>query len=133
MVNFATGLKEYLEYSGVKKNYVSKVSGIDPSKLNRILNKGQPVKEEDMITIAASLGLNVDYFTNRRFLEDDNIDADECDFELYAGSVTDKQANLIRSLDSIFASASYILGAPERLEKMAVQMVEQMNEGSSWI
>ena len=62
MSKFTENVSAYMSAKKIKNNYISLKTGIDASKLSRIMNDKQPVTEVEMDLIANALGQNSVYF-----------------------------------------------------------------------
>lgn len=56
MIKFIDNVNEYIVEMKIKKSFVSLRSGIDSSKLSRILSKNQEINVSEMEKIANALG-----------------------------------------------------------------------------
>lgn len=59
-------IKEYLEKNGITQIFISRKTGIDPSKLNLSLNGGRKLSLDEYALICYALGVNTDKFLQPR-------------------------------------------------------------------
>lgn len=69
MSKFTENVSAYVSAKKIKKNYISLKTGIDASKLSRIMNGKQPITEVEMDLIANALGQKCNYFLQDNFVK----------------------------------------------------------------
>lgn len=66
MSKFITNLNEYMARNKLKQNFLVAVTGMDKTKISRILTEKQSITHEEMQLIAEALGKTVSYFLQEK-------------------------------------------------------------------
>lgn len=113
MVKFVDNVNKYITEMKIKKSYVSLKSGIDPSKLSRILSKNQEINEEEMEKISNALGQKIEFFLVESF----NVSKKEFEgtgeIVFYAGEPKQEQEIFAKKLLELIENADEILSAKD--------------------
>lgn len=118
MGKYIEHVNTYLSAMKIKQNFVSFKTGIEPSKLSRLLTGGQDITSSDMEKIAEALGQRVEFFLADDFVVPEPYSDREMVF--YTGELGAEQEEFAGKLMKFFENADEVLGAEERL-RMAVE------------
>lgn len=106
-------IKEYMNRQSISQAYVSIVTGIERTKLNRILNNKQDVSYDEAKLISGALGQTVGFFEGNNTVP--VYQSSEKEITFYAGSPTDQQKEFARDMISFLETVDYIVGAEDRI------------------
>lgn len=115
---FIENVNSYLSYKGIKQTYISLKTGIEPSKLSRLLTETQDITSNDMGKIALALGQRIDFFLLDDFKENIMQRKIESEVAFYAGEPNVEQQKFALKLVDLIENADEVLGAKERLLEM---------------
>lgn len=117
MGKFTDHVNEYLSERKIKQNFISIKTGIEPSKLSRILTGIQDITGTDMEKIADALGQRVEFFLVDDFCIPEQQHGSE--MFLYAGELGEVQEEFAGKLMKFLENADEVLGAEARLRMAA--------------
>ncbi len=111
MSKFTDNINAYMSAKKIKNNFISLKTGLDSSKLSRILNGKQPATELEISLISNALGHDATYF-----LKDDIIIPTTDDYIgtvalCYAGNPTASQKDTFDKLVALAENVEYIMSA----------------------
>ena len=115
---FIENVNSYLSYKRIKQTYISLKTGIEPSKLSRLLTENQDITSNDMGKIASALGQRIDFFLMDDFEEKIMQRKIENEVAFYAGEPNVEQQKFALRLIDLIENADEVLGAKERLLEM---------------
>jgi len=115
MSKYIKNVNTYLLHMKIKQNFISMKTGIEPSKLSRILKENQDITSNDMERIACALGKDIEYFLSDNF----SIKKTDEDFGIkiafYAGEPKEEQEKFALKLIDLIENVDEVLGAKGRL------------------
>lgn len=115
MSKYIENVNAYLSQKKIKQTFVSMKTGIESSKLSRILNETQDITSTDMEKIATLLGKKVEYFLSDNF-QVDNIERDlKTEVAFYVGEPGAEQEKFAMKLIDLIENVDEVLGAKGRL------------------
>ncbi|MDF2988408.1 MAG: helix-turn-helix transcriptional regulator [Eubacterium sp.] len=118
MSKYIENVNAYLSQKKIKQTFISMKTGIETSKLSRILNETQDITSVDMEKIAALLGKNIEYFLSENF-QVDNIERDlKTEVAFYVGELGTEQVKFAMKLIDLIENIDEILSARGRLFKI---------------
>jgi hypothetical protein len=115
MSKYIENVNTYLSHKKIKQTFVSMQTGIESSKLSRILNETQDVSSIDMEKIASSLGKKAKYFLSENFQVESYERDIKTDIAFYAGNPGPDQEKFAMKLIDLIENVDEILGAKGRL------------------
>lgn len=113
MAKFVDNVNKYITEMKIKKSFVSLKSGIDPSKLSRILSKNQEINEGEMEKISNALGKKIDFFLVESFSVSKNEFEGTGEIVFYAGEPKHEQEIFAKKLLELIENADEILSAKD--------------------
>lgn len=115
---FVKNVNEYLTQLKIKQNFISMRTGIDTSKLSRLLKEGgQDITETEMERISAALGKKPEFFMNEDFVAPQEKRTEQTEVVFYAGEPGKEQSSFARKVMELIACSDEILGVKGRLIK----------------
>lgn len=114
MVKFVDNVNEYLAEMKIKKSFVSLKSGIESSKLSRILTKSQEINAGEMEKIANALGQTIEFFLSDNFSVPKKEFSGAGEIVFYAGEPRKEQEDFAKQLLELIENADEILSAKNR-------------------
>ena len=113
MVKFVDNVNIYITEMKIKKSFISLKSGIDASKLSRILSKSQEINESEMVKISNALGQKVEFFLAENFkvFKKEFVGTGEIAF--YAGEPKQEQEIFAKQLVELIENVDEILSAKD--------------------
>ena len=118
MSTFVSNFNEFLTTMQIKRNYISRKSGIEENKLSRILTGKQPASEPDMEVLSKAAGKSMQYFLNQNFNLNAGYSPSSGRIAFYAGSPTEKQAEIVGNLLELMENVDVILSARDSFLNM---------------
>ena len=115
MGKFIRNLNEYLTQKKIKQTFLSLKTGMEPSKLSRILTGAQDITSMDMERLAQALGKNVEYFLADDFFVADIKELSKNEVFFYAGKPTREQEEFAKEFLTMLENADEIMSAKGRL------------------
>ncbi len=115
MGKYIENVNAYLSQMKIKQTFISMKTGIEPSKLSRILTGGQDITSVDMEKIANSLGQKVEYFLSDDFFVPNLEDYEKTEVVFYAGEPRAEQEKFAMKLIDLIENVDEVLGAKGRL------------------
>lgn len=113
---FIENLNSYVDANKIRHAYISLITGIEPSKLSRLMTGGQDTSYQDMEKLAGALGKKIDYFLQENFNLRGFDDVTDAQYAFYAGMPSGKQQELAEDLILFIRNMDDILGAEDRLK-----------------
>ena len=119
MVKFVDNVNEYIIEMKIKKSFISMKSGIDASKLSRILSKNQEINVSEMEKIANALGQKIEFFLSESFSvpKKEFLGTEEIVF--YAGEPKQEQETFAKQILELIENADEILSAKDYFMKVS--------------
>lgn len=114
MSKYIENVNTYLSHMKIKQTFVSLKSGIETSKLSRILTGTQDVTSADMEKIAKSLGQKVEYFLSDDFVLPNVVNLVTTEVAFYAGEPSKEQEEFAMKLIDFIENIDEVLGAKNR-------------------
>jgi len=114
MSKYIDNVNTYLSQMKIKQTFVSLKSGIEISKLSRILTGTQDVTSGDMEKIAKSLGQNVEYFMSDIFELPKVVNSVTTEVVFYAGEPNKEQEAFAMKIIDLIENIDEVLGAKNR-------------------
>lgn len=114
MSKYVENVNAYLSQMKIKQTFVSLRSGIETSKLSRILKGTQEINASDMERIACALGRKAEYFMSENFHVPSPEDASSARVAFYAGEPSKKQEEFAMQLIELIENADEVLSARGR-------------------
>lgn len=111
MVKFVDNVNKYITQMKIKKSYISLKSGIDASKLSRILSKNQEINANEMGIIADALGQKIEFFLTDPFVVPQKEISGSGEIAFYAGEPKKEQEDFAKKLMELIENADEILSA----------------------
>lgn len=111
MVKFIDNVNTYLKEMKIKKSFLGMKTGIDSSKLSRILNKGQEVNGSEMELIANALGKNLEFFLADDFFVPKKEILGTGVLAFYAGNPTREQEEFAKLFLEFIENADEVINA----------------------
>jgi len=118
MVKFVDNVNKYISEMKIKKSFISLKSGIDPSKLSRILSKSQEINEGEMVKISNALGQKIEFFLVENFNVSKKEFAGTGEITFYAGEPKQEQEIFAKQLVELIENADEILSAKDYVMMM---------------
>ena len=115
MGKYIRNLNEYLSRKKIKQTFLSLKTGIETSKLSRILTGTQDITSTDMEKIADALGKNVEYFLSDDFAVTDITELSKNEVAFYAGKPTKEQEEFAKEFIALLENVDEIMSAKGRL------------------
>ena len=119
MVKYIDNVNRYIAEMKIKKNFISLKSGIDSSKLSRLLSKTQEINISEMEKIAAALGHKIEFFLAEDFSVPLKDFSAVGELAFYAGEPKEEQLDfakqlleLIENVDEILSAKDYYMMTP---------------------
>lgn len=119
MSQFIRNMNEYLDAMKIKQSFISLKTGIDSSKLSRILTSVQDITSSDMEKLAQALGKKVEYFLTENFKVEPDADDMGTEVVFYAGEPGEEQGQFARKVIDLIRNVDEIVGAEPRMLKAA--------------
>ena len=119
MVKFVDNVNEYIIEMKIKKSFISMKSGIDASKLSRILSKNQEINVSEMEKIANVLGQKIEFFLSESFSVPKKEIWGTGEIVFYAGEPKQEQENFAKQLLELIENADEILSAKDYFMKVS--------------
>ncbi len=119
MTKFISNVNTYLSVMKIKQTYLSMITGIDKSKMSRLLTGSQEESGTDMEKIACGLGKNVEFFLA------DSINIPQAEsyvvnkIAFYAGEPSEKQEQIAQQLMELMENIDEVMSAKSRFEHVA--------------
>lgn len=113
MVKFVDNVNQYIDEMKIKKSFISLKTGIDASKLSRILLKNQEINASEMDSIANALGKKIEFFLDENFCVVKNEVFGTGEIAFYAGGPKKEQEEFARKLLELIENADEILSAKD--------------------
>lgn len=113
MVNFIDNVNEYITELKIKKRFISSKSGIDTSKLSRILSKNQEINANEMESIANALGQKIQFFLTENFSVSQKGFSGTGEIAFYGGEPKKEQENFAKQLLKLIENVDEILSAKD--------------------
>lgn len=111
MVKFIDNVNTYLTEMKIKKSFLGIKSGIESSKLSRILNKTQEVSGSEMDLIARALGKKLEFFLAEDFFVPKKEILGTGELAFYAGNPTHEQEEFAKQFLELIENADEIISA----------------------
>lgn len=118
MGRYIDNVNTYLEKRKIKQTYISIRTGIESSKLSRLLTGNQDVTSTDMEKIATALGYTVEYFLSEDFSIAELCARTEADAVFYVGEPSKEQEEFAMKLMNLIENVDEVLSARHRFAKM---------------
>lgn len=115
MSKYIENVNAYLSQMKIKQTFISLKTGIEPSKLSRILKGTQDVTITDMEQIAAALGKRTEEFLQDDFQVESHAEDLGAEIVFYAGRPGADQERFAMKLLELMENADEVLGAKSRL------------------
>lgn len=119
MVKFVDNVNEYIIEMKIKKSFISMKSGIDASKLSRILSKNQEINVSEMEKIANALGQKIEFFLSERFSVPKKEFWGTGEIVFYAGEPKQEQETFAKQILELIENADEILSAKDYFMKVS--------------
>lgn len=113
MVKFIDNVNEYIAEMKIKKSFISLKSGIDASKLSRILSQNQEINASEMEKIASALGKKIEFFLAENFSVQKKEVTGIGEIVFYAGEPKQEQEIFAKEFLEMIENADEILSAKE--------------------
>lgn len=113
MVKFVENVNEYIKEMKIKKSFICLKSGIDASKLSRILSKTQEINITEMEKISTALGKKIEFFLDKDFSVQKRKIVGTGEIAFYAGELTKEQEIFAKQLLELIENADEILSAKD--------------------
>ena len=114
MSRFIENVNTYLTKMKIKQSFISLKTGMDASKLSRILTGSQDITSNDMEKIAYALGQKVEFFLAEPFCVPDFGDRTATEVAFYAGEPSKEQEVFAMKLIDLMEHVDEVLGAKDR-------------------
>lgn len=121
MSKYIENVNTYLSQMKIKQTFVSLKSGIETSKLSRILTETQDVTSSDMEKIAKSLGQKVEYFLADNFRLQNAVNTATTEVVFYVGEPSKEQEAFAMKLIDFIENIDEVLGAKNRFMKAVME------------
>ena len=121
MSKYIENVNTYLSQMKIKQTFVSFKSGIETSKLSRILTGTQDVTSGDMEKIAKSLGQKVEYFLSDNFILPNAVNSAATEVVFYVGEPSKEQEVFAMKLIDLIENIDEVLGAKNRFMKAIME------------
>lgn len=118
MGRYIDNVNAYLEKRKIKQTYVSIKTGIEVSKLSRLLTGSQDITSTDMEKIANALGVEVEYFLAKDFTAVDSCPNPEAEAVFYVGEPSKEQEIFAMKLIDMIENVDEVLSARHWFNKM---------------
>lgn len=118
MGRYIDNVNTYLEKRKIKQTFVSIKTGIEVSKLSRILTGSQDITSTDMEKIADALGVDVEYFLSKDFSVADSHINPEPEAVFYVGEPSKEQEVFAMKLIDMIENVDEVLSARRWFAKM---------------
>lgn len=115
---FIENVNNYMSYNRIKQTYISLKTGIEPSKLSRLLKGVQDVTSGDMEKISTALGKQMDFFVSEDFEKELMARKFETEVAFYAGEPGKAQCDFAMKVIDLIENADEILGIEDRILMM---------------
>lgn len=113
MAKFVENVNEYIKEMKIKKGFICLKTGIDPSKLSRILSKTQEINISEMEKISAALGKKIEFFLAQDFCVQKRMLVGNGEIAFYAGEPSKEQEIFAKQLLELIENADEILSAKD--------------------
>ena len=113
MAKFIENVNEYISEMKIKKNFICLKSGIDASKLSRLLSGNQEINVSEMEKIASALGKRIEFFLADPFVISKNSFLGNSDMAFYAGEPKQEQEAFAKKLIELIENVDEILSAKD--------------------
>lgn len=115
---FVRNINAYLNQMKIKQNFISLRTGMDTSKLSRLLKEGgQDITETEMEMISNALGKKPEFFMSENFEIPQGKRTEQTEVVFYAGEPGREQSSFARKVVDLISCSDEILGAKGRLIK----------------
>ncbi|WP_310602684.1 helix-turn-helix transcriptional regulator [Anaerosporobacter sp.] len=121
MTKYVENVNTYLSEMKIKQTFISLKSGIETSKLSRILTGAQDINATDMERIATALGQKVEYFLSQDFYVPSLDNAMVAEVAFYAGNPSKQQESFAMKLVDLIENVDEVLGAKDRFMKAIME------------
>ena len=111
---YIENVNTYLTKRKIKRTFISLKTGMDASKLSRILTGSQDITSNEMEKIAHALGQKVEFFLTEPFCVPDLEDRTAAEVAFYAGEPSKEQEQFAVKLMDFIEHMDEVLGAKER-------------------
>lgn len=118
MGRYIDNVNTYLEKRKIKQTFVSVKTGIEVSKLSRLLTGNQDITSTDMEKIADALGVDVEYFLSKDFSVEDFHVNREGEAVFYVGEPSKEQEVFAMKLIDMIENVDEVLSARHWFAKM---------------
>lgn len=115
---YVDNVNAYLEQRKIKQTFISIRTGIEVSKLSRLLTGSQDITSTDMEKIAAALGQKVEYFLDEEFSVPEMFANTEAEAVFYVGEPSKEQEAFAMKLMNLIENVDEVLSARHRFAKM---------------
>lgn len=112
---FIENLNSNVDVNKITHAYISLNTGIEPSKLSRLMTGSQDTSYQDMEKLAGALGQKIDYFLQEDFIVSELDDVVDAQYAFYAEMPSEKHHKLVKNLIIFIRNMDDILGAEDRL------------------
>lgn len=116
MGRYIDNINTYLEHRKIKQSYISIRTGIEISKLSRLLTGVQDITSTDMEKIANALGEKVEYFLTTDFSV--SVPERESEVVFYVGEPSKEQEAFAMKLIDMIENVDEVLSAKHRFAKV---------------
>lgn len=114
MSRFVDNVNIYLENMEIKQAFIALKTGMDSSRISRILTKTQDITGTDMEKIANALGHKAEFFMSDNFVVTDAKNYGT-EIAFYAGKPGNEQWQFASKLMELADSMDVVLGAETRI------------------
>lgn len=122
MSKFIDNISNYIEHYKIKKNFISKKTGIEQNKLSRILNNIQDVNYEDMTVISKALNKDITYFMQESLILEKASYVESTSISFYMGAVDDGKKQLANIIFDFLENVDAIMGIQKKIDKDALEI-----------
>lgn len=116
MKKYIDNVNAYLAQMKIKQTFICLKSGIEPSKLSRLLKGTQDITGSDMEKIAEALGHKVEFFLADDFCVPAVNYSVENEVVFYAGEPGREQEEFAMKLVDLLENVDEVLGAEQRFK-----------------
>lgn len=121
MSKYIENVNTYLSQMKIKQTFISLKTGIESSKLSRILKETQDITSADMEKIANALGQKVEYFLSDEFFVPAFGNSLTTEAVFYAGEPGGAQEEFAMKLIDLIENVDEVLGAENRFLKAVME------------
>lgn len=113
MSRFVDNVNAYITQMKIKKSFICMKSGIDASKLSRVLSQNQEINISEMEKISNALGKKMEYFLAENFSVQEKGFCSAGEMVFYAGEPKKEQEAFAKQLLELIENADEILSAKD--------------------